>query len=93
MDWFFGLNMGIYYMTDRANEIGLGIGRGRGTYQGWTREWLYWYDCEGIRFPTPEEQAEQAQQQLGSLIAKLKERGIDPDILKLCWLTFVHPTT
>jgi len=25
-------------------EINLGIGRERGTYQGITREWLYWYD-------------------------------------------------
>lgn len=23
-------------------EINLSIGRGQGTYQGWTREWLYW---------------------------------------------------
>ncbi|WP_313931459.1 hypothetical protein [Trichocoleus sp. FACHB-69] len=60
-------------------EIGLGIGRGRGTCERWTREWLYWYDSEGNRFLTPEEQAEQAQQQLESLIAKLRQKGIDPD--------------
>lgn len=62
-------------------EISLGIRRGQSTYEGWTREWLYWYNVERNRFPTPEEQAEQAQQQLDSLIAKLGERGIAPGTL------------
>ncbi len=44
-------------------EIGLGIGRGQGIYAGWQREWLYWFDQQGNRFPTPDEQAQQAQQQ------------------------------
>lgn len=43
-------------------EIGLGIGRDRGTYQGIQREWLYWYNEQGERYPTPEERAEQAEQ-------------------------------
>jgi hypothetical protein len=38
-------------------EIGLGIGRERGIYQGSEREWLYWYDEAGNRYLTPEEQA------------------------------------
>lgn len=45
-------------------EIGLGIGRAMGVYDGsWEREWLYWYDQQGERFPTPEEvlQATQAE--------------------------------
>lgn len=97
-------------------EIGLGIGREQGTYRGWNREWLYWYDQDGNRFPSQSElterverQAEQAQQQLEQersradqeqsradqersradqerqireeLIAKLRERGIDPNAL------------
>jgi Uma2 family endonuclease len=41
-------------------EIGLGIGRGQGMHEGWQREWLYWFDQQGNRFPTPEELAEQA---------------------------------
>lgn len=68
-------------------EIGLGIGRFRGTYEGWTREWLYWYDS-GNRLPSPDERAEQTQQQLeqeqrlrSELIAKLLDRGIDPNAL------------
>ena len=44
-------------------EIGLGIGRGRGTYVGWKREWLFWYDQEGNAYRTLEEIAKQYQQQ------------------------------
>ncbi len=69
-------------------EIGLGIGRAQGIYRGWNREWLYWYDSEGNRLPSPDERAEQAYQQLEQerrkteeLITRLKERGIDPDTL------------
>jgi Uma2 family endonuclease len=58
-------------------EIGLGIGRERGTYQGLTREWLYWYDQNGNRYLTPEEVAIRQQQQLQELLAKLQQKGID----------------
>ncbi|MEH2005941.1 MAG: Uma2 family endonuclease [Nostoc sp.] len=44
-------------------EIGLAIGMERGTYLGIKREWLYWYDEQGERFLTPEEQMKQAQQE------------------------------
>ncbi|MEA5616783.1 Uma2 family endonuclease [Cronbergia sp. UHCC 0137] len=44
-------------------EIGLGIGCERGNYCGVTREWLYWYDETGKRYPTPQEQISAAQQQ------------------------------
>ncbi|MEB3178618.1 MAG: Uma2 family endonuclease [Nostocaceae cyanobacterium] len=44
-------------------EIGLGIGCERGNYSGVTREWLYWYDAEGKRYLTPEEQVKQSTQQ------------------------------
>lgn len=53
-------------------EMGLGIGRARGTYTGRTREWLYWYDNTGKRIPTAEERAER-------LAAKLRELGVNPD--------------
>ncbi|MDM9385259.1 Uma2 family endonuclease [Chlorogloeopsis sp. ULAP01] len=43
-------------------EIGLGIGCERGNYCGVTREWLYWYDEEGKRYPTPKEQIQQEAQ-------------------------------
>ncbi len=69
-------------------EIGLGIGYEQGTHEDWSREWLYWYDQQGSRFLAPENVIEQerqralsAEQQLRDLIAKLRERGIDPDTL------------
>jgi len=43
-------------------EINLGLGREQGTYQGITREWLYWYDQQGKRYLTPEEQLQQERQ-------------------------------
>ncbi|MBE9049213.1 Uma2 family endonuclease [Nostocales cyanobacterium LEGE 11386] len=44
-------------------ELGLGIGREQGTYQGIKREWLYWYDEQGNRYLTPEEQIEQGRKE------------------------------
>jgi Uma2 family endonuclease len=41
-------------------EIELGLGTDRGLHQGVTREWLYWYNERGDRYPTPDERAEQA---------------------------------
>jgi Uma2 family endonuclease len=40
-------------------DLNLAIGCEVGTYQGITREWLYWYDEKGQRYLTPEEQIEQ----------------------------------
>ena len=37
------------------SELNLGIGREEGTYQGITREWLYWYNERGEKYLTPEE--------------------------------------
>lgn len=44
------------------SEIGLGIGRAQGSYDGWHREWLYWYDQAGNQFPSPDEVAVQERQ-------------------------------
>jgi Uma2 family endonuclease len=70
-------------------EICLGIGRERGTYQGMTREWLYWYDQQGQRLLTPEEriqEAEQrrqeAEQRVERLAEQLRSLGVDPDSLE-----------
>jgi hypothetical protein len=69
-------------------DIGLGIGLARGTDQGVTREWLYWYDKNGERFLTPEErsrqaefQKQQAETKAERYARKLRELGIDPDSL------------
>jgi stress response protein YsnF len=60
-------------------EIGLGIGRTQGTYEGCTREWLYWYDQEGRKYPSQEEVRQQAEQRAEQLAAQLRALGIEPD--------------
>lgn len=44
-------------------EIGLGLGMERDIYDDRVRNWLYWYDEEGNRLPTPEELASLANQE------------------------------
>jgi Uma2 family endonuclease len=41
-------------------EIGLGIGKERYQHHGVNREWLFWYDEQGNRYPTPQELTIQA---------------------------------
>jgi Uma2 family endonuclease len=74
-------------------EINLGIGRSQGTFWGWEREWLFWYDQEGRKYLSPDEvrqqavqeiqqavqQAEEERQRAEKLAARLRELGIDPD--------------
>jgi len=67
-------------------EIGLGIGCEQGVQDAWQREWVYWYDSTGNRFPTAEERiiraeaiATQEKQKNQKLAAYLKSLGIDPD--------------
>lgn len=45
-------------------EIELGIGYSPRTHDRWTREWLYWYDQNGNRFPAPQNIIEQQRQQI-----------------------------
>ncbi|AGY60247.1 Uma2 family endonuclease [Gloeobacter kilaueensis] len=74
-------------------EVGLGLGVERGIDQGVEREWLYWYDEAGHRYPTPEEReqaarqraetaeqrAETAEQRAERLAERLRALGVDPD--------------
>jgi Uma2 family endonuclease len=67
------------YQLQTANplwmlEIGLGIGSERASYDGSIGEWLYWYDENSQRYPTPYERADR-------LAAKLRALGIDPEAL------------
>lgn len=62
-------------------DIGLGIGRERGNYQGITREWLYWYNQQGQRLLTPEERILQAEQRAKRLEDRLRSLGVDLDSL------------
>ncbi len=54
-------------------EIGLGIGYERGDYGGVTRDWLYWYDENNQRYPTPPEWVKLEQQQTQIEIAKARQ--------------------
>ena len=76
-------------------ELGLLIGREQGIYQGWQREWLYWYDYQANRLLTPEQiaqqehrraqqeyqRAQQEYQRAQRLADYLKTMGIDPETL------------
>ncbi|MFM7363718.1 MAG: Uma2 family endonuclease [Cuspidothrix sp.] len=76
-------------------EIGLGIGMEKGTYQGITREWLYWFDENGKRFLTPEERIQQSEEKhleserkrleseekSHKLAEMLKKLGVNPESL------------
>ncbi|WP_310486625.1 Uma2 family endonuclease [Chamaesiphon sp. VAR_69_metabat_338] len=54
-------------------EIGLGIGYERGDYGGVTRDWLYWYDEDNQRYPTPPEWVKLEQQRVLLEIAKTNQ--------------------
>ena len=54
-------------------EIGLGIGKEKHTYHGRHREWLFWYDEDGKRYPTPQEIIDQARQEADQFKQQAKE--------------------
>lgn len=74
-------------------EIGLGIGSERANYGALEREWLYWYDENNDRYPTPAEQielereraslesnrADRENQRAERLAAQLRALGIEPE--------------
>jgi len=43
-------------------EIELGIGCEQNVLDNWSREWVYWYDRDGIRYPTAQERASRAEE-------------------------------
>lgn len=59
-------------------EVGLGIGRYQAEIGGLSQEILTWYDAQGNRHLTAEEQARRAKERLE---AYLRSQGIDPDQL------------
>jgi Uma2 family endonuclease len=62
-------------------EIGLGIGRYQGMVAGIPQELLSWYDKQGDRYFTSEEQAQQERLRAEKLAQYLRSLGIDPDNL------------
>ncbi len=43
-------------------ELGIGIGKQQYDHQGYDREWVFWYDEQNQRYPTPQEVADQAKE-------------------------------
>jgi Uma2 family endonuclease len=64
-----------FWMT----EIGLGMGRYQSTVSGTPQELLGWFDAQGTRYPTPEEQAARSAARAERLAERLRELGEDPD--------------
>jgi hypothetical protein len=74
-------------------EIGLAIGSEQRLYRRSRREWLFWYDRDNSRYPTPTERAEAASQRADLAISaqtaaerenialrqRLRDLGLDPD--------------
>jgi Uma2 family endonuclease len=70
-------------------EIGLAIGAEKQAYRNRQREWLFWYDENYVRYPTPTERADIAtaaqaamEKKSNALRKKLLELGIDPDSIE-----------
>ncbi|WP_425216124.1 Uma2 family endonuclease [Tumidithrix helvetica] len=65
-------------------EVELGLGYALSDLSGWKREWLYWYDRHGVRYPTAGERAALAEaiavqerlakQQAEALLKKYRDR-------------------
>lgn len=60
-------------------EIDLGIGASIGMYKNRRSQWLYWYDKDGARLPTPTEKNQQAQRdaEQAQLDAKQAQRDVE----------------
>ena len=75
-------------------EIGLAVGVEKQKYRNRQREWLYWYDQNNVRYPTPTERAEAESKRADAVMAektaieqennalrqRLRELGVDPDM-------------
>ncbi len=57
-------------------EIGLALGRSRGTIGGLDRELLSWFDRQGNRYLSAEEQAQQERQARFAAISQLHQMGL-----------------
>jgi Uma2 family endonuclease len=74
------------------DEICLGIGYERGMRGDWQRDWLYWYDRSGVKYPTDseradreklaKEQAEGAKQEAEVIAAKERQEKLQERLAK-----------
>lgn len=62
-------------------ELNIGLGLWQGEYEYKERLWLRWYDNNEQWIPTDAESLNEERRQREQLLAKLRERGIDPDKL------------
>ncbi len=53
-------------------EIGLAVGAEKQVYDNTEREWLYWYDQNDVRYPTPMEKSEMADRRADAEAQKTK---------------------
>jgi Uma2 family endonuclease len=63
-------------------EIGLGIGLEFGLHEGIIRDWLYWYDELGNRYPGPEEalQQERISRERSELMRRSAEERLEREV-------------
>jgi Uma2 family endonuclease len=54
-------------------ELGIGIGKQQYDHQGYDREWVFWYNEQNQRYPTPQEVADQAKELARQEKARAKE--------------------
>jgi Uma2 family endonuclease len=64
-------------------EVGLGIGRVRGVFNGIEQEQLAWFDRDNRRYINNEERADLEQARAEKLAEYLRSIGIDPDNLPI----------
>jgi Uma2 family endonuclease len=64
-------------------ELELGLGKARSIFQSRRREWLFWYDTEGDRFPMPEERIEQEKVRADEAKLQADEAKLQADEAKL----------
>jgi hypothetical protein len=61
--------------------LGVELGIWQGRYMNQTFPWLRWWDSQGNLLLAGEERAEREQQRAAQFAAKLRELGVDPDLL------------
>jgi Uma2 family endonuclease len=61
------------------SDVNLGLQLWHGSYEGYTGEWLRWFDSEGKSIPTGAERAEQERARADKLAEQLKRLGVEPE--------------
>jgi hypothetical protein len=77
---FFKLDLSAYEEREAGwfPDIGIGLARWEGTYEGVPGIWLRWCYEDGTIIPTSAEYAEQERQRAERLLAQLRALGVEP---------------